>query len=212
VIVREGLRTIFGQPVLRAVTTMGIAWSIPAAVAWALTIPLLRQELALGSRGAGIVIAAGAATGILAPALVGLLGPRVGGIRILVYGIPVAGVATAAFGLASGFVSALAAYCLMELAGTVTTAAYIGERQRRAPLGLQSTVGIFGRMIIMVSLALGSAIGSALADVVSLRELYLGSALAILGVSGVMGVVLTRVTRSERAADRARAVEAGQTA
>ena len=150
--------------------------------------------------------------GILAPPIVGLLEPRIGGVRILVYGVPVAALATAAFGLAPGFAAALAAYCAMELATTVTTAAYIGERQRRAPLALQSTVGIFGRMIIMVSLALGSALGSGLTGVVSLRALYVGVAVAILAVSGVMAVVLTRVVRAERAAGQRPTVEASQTA
>ena len=56
-------------------------------------------------------------------------------------------------------------------------------------------------MIIMVSLALGSAIGSGLAGAVSLRALYVGVALAILAVSGIMALVLTRATGAAGAKD-----------
>jgi len=195
-IVREGLRTIFGDPVLRSVTIVGLAWSAAEAGSWGLAVPLLRDELGLGSTQAGIVLGAGAAMGILASPLVGALDARIGGLRTLLVGVPLSGVAVAALGVAPGFAVALVAYCTMELCVAVTTAAYIGERQRRASLRLQSTVGIFGRMLVMLALATGSAVASALAALVSLQALYLGMAALTVAVAVVGGPALLRHARA----------------
>jgi MFS family permease len=194
-IVRGGLHAIFVHPVLRATTATGASWCFVAAGTFALAVPLLRDELDLRSGQVGIILAAGAAMGILASPIVGWLHPRIGGLRIIVLGVPVSGVATGVLGMASGFALGLVAYCAMQLADTVTTAAFIGERQRRAPIVLQATTGIFGRMIIMLSLALGSAVASALTDVVTLRELYVGIGVATLVVWILSMPVLLRFAR-----------------
>ena len=195
-IVRAGLSTIFGDPVLRSVTFLGIAWSVAAAGAWALAVPFLREELGLGSRTAGAIVAAGGLMGVLAPPIVGALDRRIGGLRILVGGIPFAALAAAAFGLSESLAVALVAFCVLELATVVTTAAYIGERQRRAPLELQATVGIFGRMIIMLALTTGSAAASALSETIALPALYVGMAIAILASGLAAAPILLRYARA----------------
>ena len=78
----------------------------------------------------------------------------------------------------------------------VTTAAYIGERQRRAPLELQATVGIFGRMIIMLALTTGSAAASALSETIALPALYVGMAIAILASGLAAAPILLRYARA----------------
>ena len=185
-----------GDPVLRSVTFLGLAWSVAAAGAWALAVPFLREELGLSSRTAGAVVAAGGLMGVLAPPIVGALDRRIGGLRILVRGIPVAALATAMFGLSEGLALALAGFCLLELATVVTTAAYIGERQRRAPLALQATVGIFGRMLIMLALTTGSAAASALSGAIPLRALYIGMAIAMLASGLVAAPTILRHARA----------------
>lgn len=195
-IIRAGMTTIFGDPVLRSVTFLGIAWSVAAAGAWALAVPFLREELGLGSRAAGAIVAAGGLMGLLAPPIVDRLDLRIGGLKILVRGIPVAAVATAVFGVSTNLAVALIAYCGLELATVVTTAAYIGERQRRAPLELQATVGIFGRMLVMLALTAGSAIASALSETVALRTLYVGMAATILATGLVAAPTLLRHART----------------
>ena len=60
-------------------------------------------------------------------------------------------------------------------------AMFIGERQRAAPDHLQARVGITGRMMVVGSIAVGSAIVSVLSEVVPLRALYVGMGVAILG-------------------------------
>jgi hypothetical protein len=145
-------------------------------------------------------VAAGALGGILAVPLVARLHARLGGLRTLVASLVPTAVATAALGLADGLVVALLAYLAFQLSDAVMTAAYIGERQRRAPLELQSSVGIFGRTVIMLSLALGSAAASALAGVVSLRAVYEGIAVALLAIAVVATATLRRREREARPA------------
>ena len=199
-VARRSLGTIFGDRVLRSVTALGAVWAFTVAGAWALVVPLLREELGLGSGETGAVVAAGALGGILAVPLVARLHARLGGLRTLVASLVPTAVATAVLGLADGLVVALLAYLAFQLSDAVMTAAYIGERQRRAPLELQSSVGIFGRTVIMLSLALGSAAASALADVVSLRAVYEGIAVALLAIAVVATATLRRREREARPA------------
>jgi MFS family permease len=191
-VVRRGLGTIFGDRLLRSVTMLGMVWAFTTAGAWALAVPLFREELELGSGATGAVLAAGAVGGIFAVPLVGALYDRVGGLWTLVGSLPLTAAATAALGVSSGLASALVSYLAFQLADSVTTAAYIGERQRRAPIDLQSSVGIFGRTIIMLSLAVGSAAASALADAVSLRAVYYGIAVLMVGLATFATVTLRR--------------------
>lgn len=195
-VVLQGLQLIFGDRVIRTVTLTGMSWCAFEAGAWALTVPLLREELGLGSGETGAVLAAGAAMGILGSPIVGALDARIGGLRIVALAIPLSGVSIAALGLAPTLALALVAFCGFELSAVIATAAMIGERQRQAPLSLQSTVGISGRMVIMTSLAAGSAVASGLAAAVELRTLYVGLAIGTLAVSAA---ALPRILRLARA-------------
>jgi MFS family permease len=199
-IIRESASVIAHDTILRRVTILGMAWSIAMAGAWALAVPLLRDVVGLDSTETGIALAVGAIMGLVAPPLVSRLEPRFGGVAIVLAGVPLTGLTVAALGYAAGFVTALLAFAAFQLVEYVSVAAYIGERQRRAPLRLQATVGIFGRTLIMLSLAVGSAAASGLAEVVSLRSLYAGMAVATILV-GLVGIVrlgsVRRPTRDE---------------
>ncbi len=195
-ILRDGIHSIFGDPVLRAVTFLGAGWALASAGAWALAVPLLRDELGLSSARAGVVLGAGALAGIAASPVVSGLTRRLSGIGILRLSIPLSALATAAVGLSPGFALVLVAYTAMSLADYVATAAYIGERQTRAALELQSTVGILGRTIVMLSLAAGSAAASALTAAVSVRALYVGMAVATVAVVAVATPFLLRAGRN----------------
>jgi MFS family permease len=186
-IVRDGAGVIAHDPVLRRVTILGMGWAIASAGAWALAVPLLRDVVGLDSTETGIALAVGAIMGVVAPPIVARLEPRFGGVAIVLAGVPLTGIAVAALGYAGGFVTALLAFAAFQLVDYVSVAAYIGERQRRAPLRLQATVGIFGRTLIMLSLALGSAVASGLAEIVPLRPLYAGMAVAtvLVGLAGI---------------------------
>lgn len=191
-VVRAGLRAIFGDLVLRRLTTYGISWVLVAAGAWALLVPLLREEIGLSSRQAGVAIAAGGLAGILASPLVGLLSHRFDGLRIIAWGLPLLAASIALCGLATGFALALVGVFVFHLIDSVITATYIGERLRRAPVELHATVGIFGRMLIMLALTAGSAAASGLAGAVPLRWLYAGMAALVLLIAVAAGPLVTR--------------------
>ena len=61
-------------------------------------------------------------------------------------------------------------------------AAFIGERQRRAPQHLQARVGISGRTINMASATVGAALASAATEFTGLREIYVVMAVLTLVV------------------------------
>jgi hypothetical protein len=134
--------------------------------------------------------------GILAPPVVGRLEARIGGLAIILAGIPLTAVTVAAVGVADAFWMATLTYAAFQLVDYISVAAYIGERQRRAPLRLQSTVGIFGRTLIMLSLAVGSAAASGISELVSLRALYAGMAVLTLAVGAVGIVALSSARKS----------------
>lgn len=194
-VVRAGLDAIFGDELLRRLTVFAVTWVLVAAGAWGLVVPLLREEVGLSSGQVGVVLAAGGVAGILASPLVGFLTGRMGGVRIIMLGLPVVAVSMAACGVAPGFALAAVSVFVFYLSDSVITAAFIGERQRRAPLELQSTVGIFGRMIIMTAVTIGSAVASGLADAVDLRTLYVAMGAMVLVIGAVMGPGVVRSAR-----------------
>jgi MFS family permease len=200
-IVRDGFEIIFHDRLLRGITLLGMGWAAASAGAWALAVPLFRDVIGLTSTQTGIALAVGAVMGILAPPVVGRLESRIGGLAIILGGIPLTAVTVAAVGVADAFWMATLAYAAFQLVDYVSVAAYIGERQRRAPLRLQSTVGIFGRTLIMLSLAVGSAAASGISELVSLRALYAGMAVLTLAVGAVGIVALSSARKS--VADRA---------
>jgi MFS family permease len=195
-IVRDGFEVIFNDRLLRGITLLGMGWAAASAGAWALAVPLFREVIGLTSTQTGIALAVGAVMGILAPPVVGRLEARIGGLAIILAGIPLTAVTVAAVGVADAFWMATLTYAAFQLVDYISVAAYIGERQRRAPLRLQSTVGIFGRTLIMLSLAVGSAAASGISELVSLRALYAGMAVLTLAVGAVGIVALSSARKS----------------
>ena len=72
----------------------------------------------------------------------------------------------ALLGLSPAFAFALCANAARSLLDWTMIATFIGERQRAAPDHLQARVGITGRMMVIGSIALGSAIVSVLSQFV----------------------------------------------
>jgi MFS family permease len=131
----------------------------------------------------------------VAAPLVGPLNRRFGGVTIVLWGTVFNSVTAAAIGLATGFWMLLPAICALHLAEWVTMAAFIGERQRRAPPHLQARVGISGRTINMATATVGAALASAATEFTGLREIYVAMAVLTL----VVGLVAWRpIRRAER--------------
>ena len=178
----QGLRVIGSEPVIKAFFVMSSAWNIVAAGVLTLLVPLLKDEIGLSSAEAGWALAIAAAMGVVAAPLVGPLNRRVGGVTIVLWGGVINAVTALGVGLAFGFWALLPAICALYLAEWITMAAFIGERQRRAPPHLQARVGISGRTINMASATVGAALASAATEFTGLREIYVGMAVLTLVV------------------------------
>lgn len=192
---REGMAVIFGDPLIRAITWTGLPINIVLGGVGALAVPLLKTEMALTAPEVGWVLAAGGTMGVVAVPVVGAVSRRIGGPRMLVYGLFLEVAATAAFGLAHGLLLVTVTYCALTLVQWSIVSAVIGERQRRAPQRLQARVGISGRMIALASLAAGSALASSLTATMTLRQLYVAMAVAGLAVAAGSAPVVLRAAR-----------------
>jgi MFS family permease len=197
--IREGLAIIWHNPVVRGYTLLTTSWNLCAAGAFALIVPLLREEIGLSSAQVGVILGVGASTGLLAAVVAGWAGDRFGPSRVVTRGVPLNGLMVALLGLSPAFAFTLCVNAVRSLLDWTMIAMFIGERQRAAPDHLQARVGITGRMMVVGSIALGSAVVSVLSEVVPLRELYVGMGIAILGVALVFGPPLRRaVAAAER--------------
>ena len=194
---KEGLAVIIQSPRVRAYTGVSIAWNLGAAMSAALIVPLLHTVLGLGSTPSGIVLAAGAAMGLLVPTLLGRFLPRFGAARLTTVATAVSSVAIFATGLAPGFVVALISNAVRSLTDYTILSVVIGERQKGVPDRLQARVGISGRMIAVMAITIGAALGSVLADPLGVRMVFYISAV-IVGL--VLVTALPIVRRVERAA------------
>lgn len=196
---RDGLRLIFRDPFIRALTLTSMSWNLVSAGSFALLVPLLRQSIHLSATQAGIVLAAGAATGLVSAPVVTYVNHRFGPVAMILGSIGIFSIAIGLLGVSRGFLLALVALCAAQLANWVMLAGFIGERQKRAPASMQARVGITGRMVIVSAITLGSAIASGLTGFVDLRVLYV-----LMGAASIL--VLAGWFRPLRAAGRTRSL------
>jgi MFS family permease len=187
----EGVRFLVTDPLLRTLNGVGTLWNLAAAGSWALSVPLLREEIGLSSHQAGAALAAGAIAGIAAAPVLHRIERRWSGPQLYVMTIFWSAPPIALLGIATGFWSALGAMVLVNLVDWIVMSVFIGERQRRAPDELQARVGISGRMLMTASMTVGTAVASSLVTVISLRELFVGMSVATMLV-GVLAVPLVR--------------------
>jgi hypothetical protein len=103
-------------------------------------------------------------------------------------------------GMSPGFLSVLVSSAARSLSDYTILSTVIGERQRGVPDRLQARVGISIRMIAVMAITVGSAVGSILADPLGVRTVYLLSAAA---VGLVLLVAIPSVLRVGRLADDA---------
>jgi MFS family permease len=192
---REGLRVIARDPVIRSFTWMSGLLTVVAMGTNALIVPLLREELGLSSRQAGLILAVAAGSGLFTAVLVPRLAGRLGGPRLC--SLLIFAVACGALGLAlaDGFWMALTFYPVSALAFGMMVATWIGERQKRAPEHLQARVGVSGRMVNMTGSGIGSAIAAGLAGGIGLSATYLTIAIAVAALGVVMTPLLLRANR-----------------
>jgi len=194
--ISEGLRYMLRDRGIATYTAVIVVFNVAGAGSYALLVPLLRDHVGLPAGEVGAIMALGELSAVAAAALVGPLSRRFGPDRLFVAGLIAGPVTIAALGLATGFGTAAAATIPFLLIESAISIVAIGERQRRAPGGLQSRVGIAGRMVALGAVAVGSAIASALSEPLGLRGIYLAMGAAALTVGLVSAPFLLRLRES----------------
>jgi predicted MFS family arabinose efflux permease len=169
---RDGLRFIACEVTLRRLTAASLAFAFSTAGAFALMVPLLRDVIGLPAPVTGALLAADAIAGTLGALAAPRLARRFGGIAIAIVSMAGAALGIACLSVADATGTALAGLCIYGAAAWMTSTVVIGERQRRAPPGLQARVGIAGRMLLLGAVSAGAVIASALTGALSVRAVY----------------------------------------
>lgn len=191
--VREGLLFMLRNRGIATYTVVTVIWNLVASGSFALMVPLLRDEVGLPSGSVGTILAVGSVAFLVASAVASPVSRRFGGRAAVVACLMASPITIAALGVASGLAAAFVAVFVYELVEGLVSVLVIGERQRRAPDGLQARVGIAGRMILLGSTAAGSAIASALTSSLGTAHLYLAMAGATAVVAAVAAPLLLRL-------------------
>lgn len=156
-------------------------------------MPLLRDSAGLRAGPVGAILAAGAVSTFAASLSAGALSRRFRPAALISACLVVTPLTIAALGVAGAFLPALAAALVYMLLEGLFSVLAISERQRRAPARLQARVGITGRMILVGSMAAGSALASALTHRVAIGDLYLWMGAATLAVGIAATPLLLRL-------------------
>lgn len=200
--VREGLRFLWHEPIIRTLTLVGATHSVAIGAWMAVLVPFADQVLGVAPRGDVRLAALFSSWGvgaIIASRVLPRLTARWGGARLALTALPLS-VLGGLFVLVSGhWLVACAAVMYWGAMSATVVINGITYRQQVCPDELQSRVNTTGRMIAW---GLGQPLGAALAGVLSVaagdpRAGHAGG-LAVL----VVGVLLTWVSPVLRRASR----------
>jgi MFS family permease len=184
--IREGLGWLWDQPLLRAMTGIGMVLAFADAAAFSLMVLYNQEVLRLGPAGFGLLLAAGAVGGILG----GLAGPalarRLAATGALLLAVGLAGAGHLILGLTGHPILAGTMLALSGFAFGVWNVVSVSLRQRLAPDRLLGRVSSAYRTLVVGAVPLGALLGGAVAAVTSLRGTYViaGALLLIMTVVG----------------------------
>jgi predicted MFS family arabinose efflux permease len=181
----EGLRWLWGQPLLRAMTGIGMILAFADAAAFSLLVLYNQEVLRLGPASFGLLLAAGAVGGILG----GLAAPAVAGrlavTRALLFAVGLTGVGHLILGLTGHRLLAGAMLALSGFAFGVWNVVSVSLRQRLAPDRLLGRVSSAYRTLVVGAVPLGALLGGVAAAVTSLRGTYvLAGTLLLIATAG----------------------------
>jgi predicted MFS family arabinose efflux permease len=185
--VREGVRFMLRDRGVLTYTVIAIVASLAGAGAFALLVPLMRDEIGLSSGEVGAIMAISSVATLSASMAAPAISRRFGGNGVIAACLLVSPFTIAFLGIAGGFAGALLGVFAYFLILGVYSVVMIGERQRRAPERLQARVGIAGRMILLGAITSGAALASALTGPLGISHVYLAMAAGTL----IVGVCAT---------------------
>jgi MFS family permease len=191
--VGEGLRWLAGHRLLRSLAVVVSVWHLVWAGGNAILVLYATELLELGSTGYGILLAAGAVGGLAGSAIAARLAAVLGRRRALVGSVALAALAQLGFAVTSSPVVAGVALAVSGICAVVWNVITVAVRQRLTPDDLLGRVNGAYRFAAMGAVALGAALGGALASI-ELRLPFVVAAATLL----VTAAALLHVTRDAR--------------
>jgi MFS family permease len=201
----EGLRFLFGHRLLRACVLLVSASNLAFMAGEAVLVLFATDELGLGSRGYGLLLAAVAIGGVpgslLAPRIAGRVAPG----PLIVGGVLAGAVVMAAFGLATDPWLAGVAYAATGAVWGVWNVTLLSLRQAIVPDRLMGRVVGAIRLLGFGTIPIGALLGGLVARTLGLRAPFLLGA-AVLAVAGLVAapVITTAAVEAARAGPAAR--------
>jgi MFS family permease len=200
--IAEGLRFLFGHRLLRAAVLLVSASNLAFMAGEAVLVLFATDELGLGSRGYGLLLAAVALGGLPGSLLAARVGQRVPPGPLIVGGVLAGAVAMACFGLAGDPWVAGAAYVATGAVWGVWNVTMLSLRQAIVPDRLMGRVVGAVRLIGFGSIPVGALLGGVVARTLGLRAPFLLGA-AVLAVAALAATPVITSAAVETARDRA---------
>ncbi|UJW36277.1 MFS transporter [Saccharothrix sp. AJ9571] len=195
--IAEGLRFVFGNPTLRAITSATATANLANGIFLAVEMLFLTRTLGLSAAAVGALLAIGGAGSVLGAFTSGLVNRRIGQARAI-WLIPLLTwpahllVPLAAPGWRIAFV--VAGLALFGYGVIVYNVAQVSYRQAICPDRLLGRMNASVRFVVWGVLPLGSVLGGVLGEVVGIRNtLWIAGALEALAVLWVVTSPLRRL-------------------
>ena len=197
--IAEGLRFLFGHRLLRACVLLVSASNLAFMAGEAVLVLFATEELGLGSRGYGLLLAAVALGGLPGSLLAARVGGRVPPGTVIVGGVMVGAVVMACFGLATDPWVAGAAYAATGAVWGVWNVTLLSLRQAIVPDRLMGRVVGAVRLIGFGSIPVGALLGGLVARSLGLRAPFLlGAAVLAVAALAATPVITTGAIQAAR--------------
>jgi len=171
----EGVRWVYGHPMLRPLAVGTQVWFLFSGVAGAVLVPFALRTLGLTPFGLGLALSAAGVGGLLGSLTATRLGARFGVGRVVVTCRAAQGVAYALLALTaadrSGWVLFGAGQLLFGLGLGVENAPSMGYRQAVTPDRLQGRMNTTMRSVNRAMIVIGAPLGGVLADRIGYRPM-----------------------------------------
>ncbi len=182
-----GVRFLFAQPVLRAVTILLLGYGLATGAALDLFIFHIKSDLHQGGTAIGFVFAASSIGAIIGSLGAGSLRKRLGFGPSYLGATALSGIPFILIGLLSNLYALVALAALFQLVSTVQGSNSMSLRQEITPEGLLGRVTAAFWTISGVMTPLGAAAGTALAARIGAPDtfIWMGLLVVVIGLGGI---------------------------
>ncbi len=199
---KQGLDWLWGHDLLRTLAIMlGVA-NMCGMFAQAVFVKFARDELGLGARGFGILLATISIGSILGGLIGEAVSKKLDATTAIILAYVIFGLSDVIPGLFPQIWAVAVSGIVMAIAGTTWNVITVSMRQRLIPTELFGRVNSVYRFIGTGSTAVGALIGGQIAFTFGLRATYLASGLVLLIALIALSPVFLRATKTYIAPER----------